>query len=126
KPEGVPIPLTVQPVPAFTQVTREHVMDPKTLDLVITYLPPQSVASTGLLTFDKIIGRVLKSEKAAGYGFTERDFFPPGTRPGVVAGVPSGKKAFVLQADKIGGVHGLRGGDDIDVLATLAIEPDRG
>src|SRR3954463_4004064 len=83
KPEGVPIPLSARPITAFTQVTREDVMDLKTLDLVVTYLPPESVARAGLLPVDKVLGRVLKADKSPGYGFTEKDFHPKGTRPGV-------------------------------------------
>ncbi len=125
RPQGVPIPLAVKPIPAFSQVAREHLMDEKTMDFVLTYLSPEQVSRSGLLTYDKVVGRVLRKDHNPGYAFAEKDLFPIGTRPGLVAGVPPGKVSFVLEADKIMGIRGLRIGDRIDLLASMEINFDK-
>ncbi len=122
RPQGVPIPLAARLIPAFTLVTREHVMDAKTADFVVIYLPPEQVAAGGLLTIDKIVGRVLRKDHNPGYGFAEKDFYPKGTRPGLSAGVPPGKVLFTLEAEKVMGIRGLHIGDRIDLLATMEID----
>jgi hypothetical protein len=58
----------------------------------------------------------------AGSVFRERDFLPPGTKPGLVAGIPSGKRAMTLDASKIRGIHDVRSGDRIDLLASIPID----
>jgi len=116
-------PLAVRSIPAYTAITREHLMDPKTVEFLFAYRQSEQVPPSGLLPLDRILGRVLKSDHKPGYGFTEQDFLPEGTHPGLVAGVPPGKRAFVLPADRITGVHGLRPGDEVDVLMSMPIEP---
>lgn len=124
-PGSVPVILAPRPIPAFTQVTRDHLLDVKTLDFVVMYLPAETVAKSGLLPFDKITGRVLAVPKTPGFGFTEKDFLPIGTRPGIVAGIPAGKRSFVLQSDRITGIQALQMGDHLDVLATLPVDFDK-
>ena len=41
----------------------------------------------------KIIGRVMAHEKPADFAFTEEDFLPFGTSPGIAGGTPPGKRA---------------------------------
>jgi Flp pilus assembly protein CpaB len=124
-PGSVPVILAPRPIPAFTRVTRDHLLDAKTLEFVVMYLPAESVTRGGLLTFEKISGRVLAGDKAAGFAFTDKDFLPPGTRPGMVAGIPPGKRSFVLQSDRITGIQALQIGDRVDVLATLPVDFDK-
>jgi hypothetical protein len=54
--------------------------------------------------------------------FTKSDFFPDGTRPGLVAGIPPGSRAMRVQADKVDGFFELRPGDHFDLMATLPID----
>src|SRR3954453_9237016 len=54
--EGIPVPLTVHAIQAYTRITRDHVLDAQTGDLLVTYLRPEDVKDKGLLPFDKIIG----------------------------------------------------------------------
>jgi hypothetical protein len=115
RPEGDPIPLSARTIPAYTELERGHVMNEKA-ELTVLHLPADQVQKHGLLPLEKILGRVLKAEKAPGYGFSERDFLPIGTRPGIVGGVPYGKRSFMIEADRIGGVDGLNIGDHVDVL----------
>lgn len=69
-----------------------------------------------------VIGRVLSREKKPGYGFTEESFLPKGTRPGIAGGVPAGKHAITIEADKISGVHAVRPGDHVDLIASIPQE----
>jgi hypothetical protein len=72
-----------------------------------------------------VIGRVLDHDKEPGYVFTEADFLPPGTREGITAGIPAGKRAVRISADKVDGLYGLHAGDRFDLLATMPIEASR-
>ena len=125
RPQGVAVPLSARPIPAYTQVLRDHILDAKTLDLVVAYFSPEEVEKNGFLTVDKVIGRVLAADKGAGYAFKEKDFLPPGTKPGMAAGVPSGKRSYVLDARQVDGVNDLKIGDHIDVLAAVMVEFDK-
>jgi Flp pilus assembly protein CpaB len=73
-----------------------------------------------------VIGRVLAHDKNPGYVFTEADFLPKGTREGVVAGIPAGKRAVRISADKVEGLYGLHSGDRFDLLATMPVDAARG
>src|SRR5712691_7373542 len=126
KPEGTPVLISARFIPAYTQMTRDFVLDDKTGEFTVAHLRPEDVASQGFLTLDKIIGRVLKADKAAGYAFREKDFLPEGTRAGPAAGVPPGKRALVLPAERIGGISALKIGDRVDILMSMPIEPELG
>jgi Flp pilus assembly protein CpaB len=69
-----------------------------------------------------IIGRVLRRDKPSGRVFTEEDFFPEGTRPGLTAGIPPGKRAVRIEAGRIGGLHGLARGDFVDLIYSFPVE----
>ena len=68
------------------------------------------------------MGGVTAREKPAGYAFTESDFLPAGTRPGVVGGTPQGKRAITLDASKLKGAHDLSEGDHLDLLASVSVD----
>ena len=122
----VPVPTPARAIPAYTKVTRDHLWDPKSSRLTFIYLPPQSVTPEMLVNLSDVLGRVLDHEKPAGYVFTESDFLARGTREGVVAGIPAGKRAIRVPADKVEGLYGLRPGDRFDLVATLPIDTSRG
>jgi Flp pilus assembly protein CpaB len=122
---GIAVLLSARPIPAYTKVTREYLFDAQGEPLV-RYLTSEQVKKIGCITdVSQIVDRVLARDKRAGYAFTEKDFFPDGTRPGLVAGIPPGKRAFVLQGDKILGIHGLKAGDHFDLLGTLPVDWDK-
>ncbi len=75
-----------------------------------------------LLNVNAIIGRVVKADKRAGLGFQESTFFPLGTPEGLAGATPQGMRAITLDATKLTGVHALNAGDEIDLLATVAID----
>jgi hypothetical protein len=122
----VPVPLAARTIRAYTKVTQSDLFDPKTGDLAVIYLKPEAIAPTVLTRVPDILGRVLNHEKAAGYDFTDTDFFPRGTREGIVAGIPAGKRAIRVDATKVEGLYGLHVGDRFDLISTLAIDSGRG
>ncbi|TWT34612.1 CpaB family protein [Blastopirellula retiformator] len=85
-------------------------------------LPNADEIGGAYLNPQDVIGRVVANEKSPGFGFTESNFLPKGTRPGLVGGVPPGMKAITLLASKLAGVHSLNLGDRIDLLATLDVD----
>lgn len=121
-PGTVAVLLCARPVPAYTKLTRDDVWDSRNGRFALAFLPPEQVSERMLTRLDQINGRVLARDKPAGYAFTEEDFLPKGTRPGVVAGIPAGKRALRLQAESVQGLIGLRPGDRFDLVATVPID----
>ncbi len=118
----VPVITPARPIPAYTRITRDHLWDPRAGTISVIYLPPAAVTPEMLRSLSDVIGRVLDHEKTPGYVFTDTDFLPPGTREGIVAGIPAGKRALRITADEVEGLYGLRLGDRFDLLATLPID----
>jgi Flp pilus assembly protein CpaB len=119
-PGSVAVPVLALPLPAYTQVQLEHLIDPSTRELAVVYLPEGSLLDETLRDPAPILGRVLARAKSAGRVFSEADFLPLGTRPGLVAGVPPGMRAMRLEAERVLGVAELRQGDALDLVATAA------
>ena len=118
----VAVPTPARTIPAYTRVTRDHLWDPANGRLAMIYLPPRAVTREMLVNISDVIGRVLDHDKGPGYVFTESDFLPRGTREGIVAGIPAGKRAVRISADKVDGLYGLHAGDRFDLLATMPID----
>ncbi len=121
----VPVPVSPLRVPAYTKLTRDHLWDAKDGTLAVLYLPKQRITPEVITDINKIIGRVLNHDKPPAYVYTETDFFPPGTRPGLVAGIPAGKRAVRVDASKVQGLVGLNPGDRFDLVATIPIDAGR-
>jgi len=117
---AVPTPATV--IPAYTRIRRDHLWDRRTAQLAVIYLPPGAVTKEMLVNIGDVLGRVLDGPKEPGYVFTESDFLPRGTREGIVAGIPAGKRAIRISADRVDGLYGLHAGDRFDILATMPID----
>jgi Flp pilus assembly protein CpaB len=118
----VAVPIAPRAIPAYTRLTRDHFWDPVKNELTVTYLPPRAVTPDMLTKWTDIWGHVLDHDKPAGYVFTKADLFAEGTRAGLVAGIPAGKRAIRVQADKVEGLYGLQRGDRFDLVATLPID----
>jgi Flp pilus assembly protein CpaB len=118
----VPVPTAAMRIPAYTRVRRDHLWDARNSQLAVIHLPPRAVTKEMLVNISDVIGRVLESEKQPGYVFTDADFLPKGTREGIVAGIPAGKRALRISAAKVEGLFGLHAGDRFDILATLPID----
>ncbi|MFN0102801.1 MAG: hypothetical protein ACKV2U_12005 [Bryobacteraceae bacterium] len=119
----IAVPTSAGPIAAYTKLTRDHLWNPKVGEFSVVYLPPASVTPEMIRDMGKIVGRVMDHDKPAGYVFTEADFLPKGTRPGLVAGIPAGKRAIRVDAEKVYGLQGLMRGDRFDLMSTVALDP---
>ena len=125
-PEGtIAVPVAATAVPAYTKIRRDHVWDSKRGQIRVVYLPRDQVPEGVFTDLADIVGRVLDHDKQPGYVFTEKDFYPKGTREGVVAGVPADKMMMLIEAKKVAGLHGLRPGDRFDVIETIPVDTKR-
>lgn len=122
----VAVPTVAVKVPPYTRLTRDHLWDVRNARPAVVFLPPAAVTPEMLLKLQDVIGRVVSHEKLPGYVFTEADFLPKGTREGLVAGIPTGKRAMRIAADAVEGLHGLHLGDRFDLVATMPIDDSRG
>ena len=118
----IAVPTSAVQIPAHTRIRRDHLWDRANSRISVVYLPPRAVTKEMLLNITQIIGRVLDSEKEPGYVFTDADFLPRGTREGLVAGIPAGKRAIRVSAERVEGLYGLNAGDRFDIVATMPID----
>ena len=118
--DWVAIPRCARPIERYTKVTTEYLTNPLTGGWFVTYVPPDKVPASVIRDPKKILFRVTAYEKKAGLFFSEADFLPVGTRPGVVGGTPEGKRAITLDASKLKGVYDLKEGDHVDLLASIS------
>ena len=110
--------LAARPIQAYSRVALADLVDP--VRGVFAYVDSEKeyVEKAGLITdLNFIQERVLKKDKRPGFGFTEDDFLPTGTRPGLVGGIPKGMRAVRLEGDVVEGIVGLRTGDHFDIVA---------
>lgn len=119
----VPVPILAEAVPAYTRLAREHFFNKATGKISYQFLAPQELHPEMILDLGKLFGRVVSRDKAAGYALTSADLAPVGTRPGLVAGIPAGKRSMVLDAARVRGLHALAAGDRCDLLAAVPIPP---
>ena len=124
-PGTIAVPAVAAPIATYTRVRLEHLIDPKTGDLRAIYLPEGSILPDTVVDAKEIIGRVVATDKRAGQLFSRNDFFPIGTREGIVAGIPSGKRALRIDARKVNGIVGLARGDRFDLVATQDLRRGR-
>src|SRR5689334_16322949 len=87
----IAVPISAADIPAYTMITRDHLLDGETGALKVLWMKKENVRAEMLTDISKIIGRVVNHEKQPGYAFRATDFLPEGTRPGLVAGIPPGK-----------------------------------
>jgi len=106
----------------YAKVTRDDLYDPSRRMFTYVDLDEDFTEENGVLTdAGEIIGRVMRRTKSPGYVFTEADFYPKGTRPGIAAGVPPGKRALRIDVDLVRGIIGLNPGDRFDLIATRTV-----
>lgn len=122
----IAVPAAGVTIPTYARVRVDHLVDPRTGDLRAVYLPEGSILPETFVDAREIVGRVLAVDKEPGQVFSENDFFPPGTREGIVAGIPAGKRAMRIDARKVGGIVGLGRGDRFDLIATLDVAKTAG
>jgi len=112
-----------RPLPAFTKITRDHLLTEEGLFTVSVVEP--AIEQIGLFRADnqgmqQLLGRVLKREKPIGYAFSARDFLPKGTRPGPNAGIPPGKRGVWVDVSKVQGLADMHAGDLVDLVAATS------
>ena len=118
-------PALSRPVSAFEAINREHLIDPRTGQLNVVWLP-EATANVASRDLADLMGRVLRRDKVAGMVLTEADFLPAGTKPGFSAGIPPGKFAVTVPAAGIPGLEQLRHGDRFDLMVSLNGQTDDG
>jgi hypothetical protein len=121
-PGFVPVLASGVKIPAYTKITRDHLLDPKTGRFAFVAVPEGEVPKEAILSPNEVVGRVLNHDKPSSYLFTERDFFPKGTRAGLSGAIPPGKVSLTLERTKIQGIAGLQQQDRIDLTATIPVE----
>ena len=109
-------------IPAFTKISIDDLWDPKKDIWAYSDVTEETAEKGGILVDARdIIGRVMDHTKPPGYAFTEKDFMPKGTRPGLVAGIPAGKRALRIDVETVNGIIGLQPGDRFDILAAVPV-----
>ena len=109
-------------ISAYNKVVRDDVINRFTGNVAFMDVDEDFVESSGIFVdAADIVGRVIAHTKAAGYPFTEKDFLPKGTRPGLSAGVPAGKRALRIDVDTVHGIVGLQPGDRFDMAASVPL-----
>ncbi|MFT7464059.1 MAG: hypothetical protein ACI9EF_002408 [Pseudohongiellaceae bacterium] len=123
----IAVPMSARRIAAYSQVRREDIWDVETSSPKVAWLPAATIEAAGIeSSLQSVIGRVLAGEKSMGYVFTAGDFLPEGTRPGLVAGIPMGKRALRINLSEVNGLVGLSPGDHFDLLATVPLDESIG
>ncbi|MBM3966349.1 MAG: hypothetical protein FJ308_14985 [Planctomycetes bacterium] len=81
------------------------------------------------LTVDDVrfyYGRVLGRAKSRGDSLTAADFLPPGTKPGLAAGVPAGYTFFPVADREIEGLDSFAAEDHVAILIRGVVKPIAG
>ncbi|MDB5341642.1 MAG: exported protein of unknown function [Schlesneria sp.] len=125
-PDMLLVPVSSGVIPPYTRISRDHIWDAKIGQFTTAPVHKNFVTPEMFTGFDQFKGRVLRRQKPKGYAFTESDFLPKGSREGISGGIPPGKRAVVLDASKLAGVHGLREGDHVDILASQPLDFQKG
>ncbi|MCO5166238.1 MAG: hypothetical protein M9894_07725 [Planctomycetes bacterium] len=121
-PGTIAVPLATRPIKAYSKVSRDDLWDAKNGRLAFTFLKPENVPEGMVTDVKRILLRVVGRDKAPGYAFNEEDFLPEGTRPGVVGGIPPGRRALRVKAESVAGLIGLRHGDRFDLVSTVPVD----
>lgn len=110
-------------IPAYQKVGRDDIWNNAKGTLAYSDLDEKLVESSGVIVdVREILGRVLAKPKTPGYAFSEKDFMPEGTRPGVAAGVPAGKRALRISVENVQGIVGLQAGDRFDMVGAFPLD----
>ena len=112
-------PALARPVPAYSAISREDLLHPETGELHVVWLQETSISESMIRDLRLVVGRVAKKDISPGIVLTEGVLFPQGTRPGLAAGIPPGKRALSVDVEKIEGLGLLRQGDDFDLFVSF-------
>ena len=115
----VPVITTATSVQAFSALTDENLMDESTGRLHYYYFPPDKVSPEWLTEPAQLYGRVVGRQLRRGSMITESDLLPPGTRPGISAGLPAGMAGMSLAKANVQGFENLAVGDTFSILTRV-------
>jgi flagella basal body P-ring formation protein FlgA len=115
----VPVITTATSVNAFSALTDENLMDESTGRLHFYYFPPDKISEEWITEPAKLYGRVVARPLRRGSLITENDLLPPGTRPGISAGLQSGMAGMSLSKSNVQGFENLSVGDRFSILTKV-------
>lgn len=119
----IAVPVSARAIKAYARISRDDVLDATRMRSRSSTSDATKLGDAVVITdFAKVRGRVLAKDKSAGYVFSENDFLPEGTRAGLVAGIPAGKRGVRVELGQVPGLYGLNPGDRFDLMATLPID----
>ena len=121
----VAVPICPRDIPAYTKILRDHLWSPEKQIFAYIAIPEDQVPEGAFRTINDIRGRVTRRVKKRGFVFTEDDFYPAGTREGLVAAIPPGMRSMRVATSQIQGLHFLKPGDRFDVVGARTIEPTK-
>lgn len=117
-PGTVAVPLAAVPIRAYEDVRIEHLLRPEDGSPAVLYVPADTVLPGVIRDPREVVGRVMAHAKRPGDLFTEADFLPAGTRPGIAGGIPPGRRGMRVDVARVAGLVGLSPGDRFDLVAT--------
>lgn len=118
--------ISARAIEPYARVTRDDLFDTRRGAFSFIDLDEAFVSENGVLVgTNGIVGRVMARAKRPGFAFTEADFLPKGTRPGLAGGIPPGKRALRIDVELVRGIIGLNPGDRFDLIAARDIESPR-
>jgi Flp pilus assembly protein CpaB len=119
----VAVPLCARPIAALARLQRDDFYHPQTRRLTSAWLSVEDVRRKQIVTeVQQILGRVAARDLMTGEYVTEGDLLPEGTRPGLAAGIPPGKRAYLLPSEQVVGASALRSGDHLDLVASIPLD----
>ncbi|XZE51437.1 hypothetical protein SH139x_003088 [Planctomycetaceae bacterium SH139] len=115
----IPVITTATTVNAFAALTDENLMDESTGRLHYYYFSEEKLSEEWITDPAKLYGRVVARSLRRGSLITENDLLPPGTRPGISAGLPAGMAGMSLSKANVQGFEKLSIGDIFSILTRV-------
>ncbi|MEM8669867.1 MAG: hypothetical protein AAGG48_20240 [Planctomycetota bacterium] len=121
----VPVITTAANIEAYSELTDEALIDQATGQLHYYYFSPERIPEHWLTDPIEVYGRVVSRTLRRGSPITETDLLPPGTKPGISAGVPPGMVAMAVSTSQISGFGDLVQGDRFSIHAKVPEQVSR-
>ncbi|MFG0267929.1 MAG: hypothetical protein ACF8AM_22660 [Rhodopirellula sp. JB055] len=120
----VAVPILVQDVPAYAELSIDDFIDPTTGRIQTFYFDPTNVREDWELDIRNLIDRVPLRPLRAGRPVKATDLASPGTPPGPAIGLEPGMRAVTANASQIVGLETLQVGAVFDLVAARGVEVD--
>ncbi|QDS91716.1 hypothetical protein FF011L_04490 [Roseimaritima multifibrata] len=115
----VPVITAAKEVSAFSALTDENLMDDSTGQLHYYYFPAEKISDEWITEPSQLYGRVVARPLRRGALISENDLLPPGTRPGISAGLQPGMAGMSLSKANVLGFENLSVGDQFSILTRV-------